>query len=203
MKRFIKRKVFFVLFFLLFISLPSFSQSSAENSGGNVTFEKSDRSKIAYSGFAVEYVIPKYDASNSSYVFTSKGLAVNYEAYSPLSAKTALSANVSAVFLDQVGNLEFNLGLYIIAFKGFYIKPQLGVGQYNFSDKNLKDYIKTYNFTYRGQIGYLFKVNGAEGKRDKFIDLGVALHNISNKDLKINYWGLSAKFLFGPKPGGK
>lgn len=194
------RKNVLVLALCIMVTFSAFAQASAETSGGNMTFEKSETSKISYSGLAVEYVMPNYNAAMNSNAFTSNGLALNYEIYSPMSAKTALSANLSAVFLNQVNNFEFNVGFYGLLVKGFYLKPQIGFGQYTFNDSYLEDYYKTWNFTYRGQVGYLFKLPHVEGKRDKFFDLGLAYHNIGNADLKIKYWGLCAKLLWGPKP---
>jgi hypothetical protein len=194
------RKKVLVLALCITVTFSAFAQASAESSGGNMTFEKSETSKISYSGVALEYVMPNYQAAVNKNAFTSKGIAVNYEIYSPLSAKTAVSANLSAVFLNEVNNFEFNVGLYYLLVKGFYVKPQVGFGQYTFNDPYLSDYLKTWNFTYRGQVGYLFQLPHAEGKRDKFLDLGLAYHNIGNSDLKIKYWGLCAKLLWGPKP---
>ncbi|HEX6914608.1 MAG TPA: hypothetical protein VF145_05180 [Chitinophagaceae bacterium] len=177
-------------------SLQSFSQSSATEDRGQVVFEKS-KSAISYNGFSVEYLFPSY--SMNSVAFSSSGLALSYEAYKPLGKRTAVSANISAVLLDELTNLELNVGFYFLPYKGIYLKPQIGFGQYGFNDEYLKEYIPKGNFTYRAQAGYLFALN-KEGKRPKFIDLGFAYHTATNSVLTTNYFGISLKYLWGPKP---
>ncbi len=174
-------------------SISGFSQASAREEGNQVTFEKTNNA-IDYNGFSVEYLFPSY--SMNSYAFSSSGLALSYEAYKPLGKRTALSANVSAVLLNELTNLEFNVGFYFLPYAGIYLKPQIGFGQYGFKD----DYdIPKGNFTYRAQAGYLFSLN-KEGKRPKFIDLGFAYHTATNSVLTTNYFGISVKYLWGPKP---
>jgi len=90
--------------------------------------------------------------------------------------------------------------LYFLPYKGIYLKPQVGFGQYGFSDDAVAQYFSKGNFTYRGQAGYLFAIN-KEGKRPKFIDLGFAYHTATNSTLTVNYFGISVKYLWGPKPG--
>ena len=178
-------------------SAASFGQSSAENTGGQVVFEKTD-GVVGYNGFSVEYLMPSY--SMNTYAFSSSGIALSYEAYKPLGKRTAVSANISAVLLSELTNLEFNVGLYFLPYKGIYLKPQVGFGQYSFSDDEVGQYFSKGNFTYRAQAGYLFAIN-KEGKRPKFIDLGFAYHTATNSSLTVNYFGISLKYLWGPKPG--
>lgn len=180
----------------LLSSTWGFSQASAREEGGQVTFEKTN-AVIGYNGFSVEYLFPSYSMNYSA--FSSSGLALSYEAYKPLGKRTALSGNVSLVLLDQLSNLEFNLGMYFLPYKGIYLKPQIGFGSYSFNDDYLKKIIPTSNFTYRAQAGYLFAIN-KEGKRAKFIDLGFAYHTATNSVLTTNYFGISLKYLWGPKP---
>jgi hypothetical protein len=183
-----------LLFFVgLLCSVSGFSQASAREEGGQVTFEKTDAA-IGYNGFSLEYLFPSY--SMNTYAFSSSGIALSYEAYKPLGKRTAASANLSLVLLDQVKNLEFNVGFYFLPYKGIYLKPQIGYGSYSFDDNYN---IPKGNFTYRAQAGYLFAVN-KEGKRPKFIDLGFAYHTATNSVLTVNYFGISVKYLWGPKP---
>ena len=83
--------------------------------------------------------------------------------------------------------------------KGFYLKPQAGIGFYGSGDKDVQDYLtSTFNYTLRGQAGYLFKVGGS-GNKQSFLDLGFALHTINNPILTTNYYGISLKYLWGTK----
>ena len=191
-------KKLFLAFAMLF-SAGAFAQSSIEGNEPNtkqVVFEKSDAA-ISYSGFSVEYLFPSY--SMNTVAFSSSGVALSYEAYKPLGRRTALSANVSAVLLSELTNLEFNVGLYLLPYAGFYLKPQVGFGQYGFTDEYLKENVSKGNFTYRAQAGYLIGIN-KEGKRPKFLDLGLAYHTATNSMLTTNYFGISLKYLWGPKP---
>lgn len=181
----------------LLCSAASFAQSSAEHTGGQVVFEKTD-AVVGYNGFSVEYLMPSY--SMNTYAFSSSGIALSYEAYKPLGKRTAVSANLSAVLLSELTNLEFNVGLYFLPYKGIYLKPQIGFGQYSFSDEEIGQYFSKGNLTYRAQAGYLFAI-AKEGKRPKFIDLGFAYHTATNSSLTVNYFGISLKYLWGPKPG--
>lgn len=180
----------------LLCSISGFSQASAREEGGQVTFEKTN-SVIGYNGFSVEYLFPSYSMNYAA--FSSSGLALSYEAYKPLGKRTAVSGNISLVLLDELSNLELNVGFYFLPYKGIYLKPQIGFGNYGFNDDYLKNAIPSANFTYRGQAGYLFAVN-KEGKRPKFIDLGFAYHTATNSVLTTNYFGISLKYLWGPKP---
>lgn len=188
------RKLF--LSMALLCSVTVFSQSSAREEGGQVTFEKTN-SVIGYSGFSAEYLFPSYSMNYAA--FSSSGLALSYEAYKPLSKRTAVSGNLSFVLLDELSNLELNFGLYFLPYKGLYLKPQIGIGNYSFNDDYLKEVIPSFNFTYRAQAGYLFAIN-KEGKRPKFIDLGLAYHTATNSVLTTNYFGISLKYLWGPRP---
>jgi hypothetical protein len=186
--------MFFVL--AIFCSIATFAQSSARDEGSQVTFEKSNGA-ISYNGFSVEYLFPSYSMNYAA--FSSSGLALSYEIYNPLGKRTALSANGSLVLLDQLTNLELNLGFYWLPYAGIYLKPQIGYGTYGFNDDYLEQVVPKGNFTYRAQAGYLFSVN-KEGKRPKFIDLGFAYHTATNSMLTTNYFGVSLKYLWGPKP---
>jgi hypothetical protein len=181
----------------LLCSFTTLAQSSAENTSGQVVFEKTN-GVIGYNGFSVEYLFPSY--SMNSAAFSSSGLALSYEAYKPLGKRTAVSANLSAVLLDELTNFEFNVGLYFLPYKGIYLKPQIGFGQFGFTDDVLEQYFSKGNFTYRAQAGYLFAIN-KEGKRPRFLDLGFAYHTATNSTLTVNYFGVSLKYLWGPKPG--
>lgn len=192
------KRIFYVAAALL-SSTGIFAQESIEGNDpnkGQVVFEKSNKA-IDYSGFSAEYLFPSY--SLNTVALSGSGVALSYEAYKPLGQRTALSANISAVLLSELTNLEFNVGFYVLPFKGFYLKPQIGFGQYGFTDDYLEEYVSKGNLTYRAQAGYLFAIN-KEGKRPKFIDLGLAYHTATNSTLTVNYFGIGLKYLWGPKP---
>jgi hypothetical protein len=198
-----KRKLFSTGLTILILTNFGFSQKTSEDEkNGNVTFnvqsKEDPKKRVSYTGFAFEYVMPNYKFAEKNFAFTGNGFALNVENYFPLTSKTALALNLSFVNLEQIRNTEVNLGYYILPYKGFYLKPQVGLGFYGVDDEYSDFFDSKFNYTYRGQVGYLFEFKSKSGKQH-FIDIGYAFHKINNTTVNTAYNGISIKYLWQSK----
>lgn len=181
-----------------------FAQKTAD--AGTVTFEKSTKSVVSYSGIGVEYYKPTdlYGGAASKGVEGSNGFGVSYELFSPIAPKTAVTLNSAAKFMtidfgsgfkyDQ-SSIEMNLGLHQILAKGFYVKPELGLasitGTYKYAGQTEK--ATDFKGLFGAQTGFLFNL---KSERPKFIDIGLMYQGYFGGG---SYLGVAAKYLLGPK----
>ncbi len=192
--------------------ISSIGQKSADY-GNDFEFSttKDDGNKkfIKYTAVSLGYSQWNTDVDELTKFTTQKNQAFHFvwEGYNTFSKKLAGSTQAKISYLK---NKDFMIGvdygIYLIIFKGLYLKASIGYGSLFNKATDGSPYI----FTYGGEGGYLFKIKSGEGKRPFYIALfgGYQGYSGNEYDSYTDYTntfsgrgpGGGLKFMWGPKP---
>jgi hypothetical protein len=146
--------------------ISSIGQKSADY-GNDFEFSttKDDGNKkfIKYTAVSLGYSQWNTDVDELTKFTTQKNQAFHFvwEGYNTFSKKLAGSTQAKISYLK---NKDFMIGvdygIYLIIFKGLYLKASIGYGSLFNKATDGSPYI----FTYGGEGGYLFKIKSGEGK---------------------------------------
>jgi hypothetical protein len=149
-----------------------FGQKSADQGDFTFVTGKDDGNKkfIKYTAFNITYSPLTYEI-NENEKYTSlqntPAVQVSWESYNTYSKRFAGSTEINAGVINDNFIASLDYGLYFIMFKGLYLKIKGGYGILSDVATGETPYVVTYG----SDLGYLFKLRNAEGKRPVFLSL--------------------------------